>query len=112
MAGYIPYIEYNSDDSRDIHPVNPDVDFVPDPKARPDTSLRNRKRLPTLADVCDAYLISDYAGATIDTAALTDSEVSVLNKDLNFATTINLVLNSQHLSHWIQPRHLSTETGV
>lgn len=43
-------------------PVN--ADFIPDP------SSQNRTRIPTLAVSCDRYLITDYAGACIATAAL------------------------------------------
>lgn len=65
VAGYIPYVEANKDDSRDIPPVNTDADFVPNPKSLTDTSSQNRRRLLTMAAACDQYLISDYTGAAI-----------------------------------------------
>ena len=48
-------------------------------RALTDTSSQNRTRLPTLAAACDRYLISDYAGAAIATATLTD--YGIITKD-------------------------------
>lgn len=54
VAGYIPYVEAYSDDSKDIHPVNTDAVFVPTPKSNltPRTKQYIPYWLPLVTDAC------------------------------------------------------------
>jgi hypothetical protein len=57
-------------EEEDTAPADRDTDYVPDSLV--DKGKNNMTRLPNLAAVCDRYCVSNYAGAAIASAVLTD----------------------------------------
>lgn len=71
VAGHIPYVADNLNDTKDIPPDNIDADVVPDLNALTNTNSQNSTKLPELTAAYDQYLNSDYVAFGDDTAALT-----------------------------------------
>lgn len=46
IAVHIPCVDANQDDSRDVHPINTEVDFVSNQKALTDTSSQYMTKHP------------------------------------------------------------------
>ncbi|QQP57414.1 Hypothetical protein FKW44_002391, partial [Caligus rogercresseyi] len=64
----------------DVPSHSSDINFIPPPEALTKIVSQNRTRLPTLAATCDRYLVSNYAGAAIASAALID--YGVIDKEI------------------------------
>lgn len=71
----------NSNDLRDIPPVNINAYFIPDPKTLTDTISKNKTRISTLT-ACNHYLISDYTGTSLATDDLIDYGI-IIKDDKN-----------------------------